>query len=56
MSRKEARAQKLGFVSTTLRLPEDVSEESLLEQIDALNANDFVHGILIQLAFAKAHE
>ena len=49
VSRKEARAQKLGFVSTTLRLPEDVSEESLLEQIDALNANDFVHGILIQL-------
>ena len=24
-------------------------EESLLEQIDALNANEFVHGILIQL-------
>ena len=49
VNRKEARAQKLGFVSTTLRLPEDVSEDALLEQIDALNANDFVHGILIQL-------
>ena len=49
VSRKEARAQKLGFVSTTMHLPEDASEESLLEQIDALNANDFVHGILIQL-------
>jgi len=49
VSRKEARAQKLGFVSTTLRLPEDVSEESLLKQIDALNENPFVHGILVQL-------
>ena len=28
VSRKEARAQKLGFVSTTMRLPEDASEES----------------------------
>ena len=53
VSRKEARAQKLGFVSTTLRLSEDVSEESLLEQIDALNANEFVHGILIQLPLPR---
>lgn len=53
VSRKEARAQKLGFISTTMRLPEDASEESLLEQIDALNANDFVHGILIQLPLPK---
>ena len=53
VSRKESRAQKLGFTSTTLRLPEDVSEESLLEQIDALNANESVHGILIQLPLPK---
>ena len=53
VNRKEARAKKLGFISTTLRLPEDVSEESLLEQIDALNANDGVHGILIQLPLPK---
>ena len=53
VSRKESRAQKLGFTSTTLRLPEDVSEESLLEQIDSLNADDSVHGILIQLPLPK---
>ena len=51
--RKEARAQKLGFTSTTLRLPDDVSEASLLQQIDALNANPFVHGILVQLPLPK---
>ncbi len=49
VARKEARAQRLGFVSSTIRLPSDITEEGLLEQIHRLNSNPHIHGILVQL-------
>jgi len=38
-----------GFRSRLVELPADVGEEALLRQIDSLNADPSVHGILVQL-------
>ena len=48
VSRKETRAKEVGISSHTLVLPESTSLPSLLAEIDALNADPKVHGILIQ--------
>ena len=48
VSRKEKRAQEVGIASRTLVLPESTPLASLLKEIDALNADPKVHGILIQ--------
>ena len=48
VSRKEKRAQEVGIASRTLVLPESTPLASLLKEIDALNADSKVHGILIQ--------
>eukprot|EP00398_MALV-I-01_sp_L67-1_P000336 gene336-260_t len=37
------------FHSVDVTLPDTVSEEELLEKVDELNADDAVHGILVQL-------
>ncbi len=48
--RNKARAaEKVGIRSTTHHLPADTSESALLEFIRDLNAEDDVHGILVQL-------
>lgn len=39
----------LGLVSEVVRLPTETSQEELIEQIEKLNKDDTVHGILIQL-------
>ena len=41
--------QETGMYSETVRLPEDTSQERLLAEIDRLNADDSIHGILVQL-------
>ncbi|WP_010631969.1 bifunctional methylenetetrahydrofolate dehydrogenase/methenyltetrahydrofolate cyclohydrolase FolD [Sporolactobacillus vineae] len=41
--------KEVGINSQLIHLPETVSEEALLEQIDRLNADENVHGILVQL-------
>jgi methylenetetrahydrofolate dehydrogenase (NADP+)/methenyltetrahydrofolate cyclohydrolase len=48
VSRKEKRAQEVGIASRTLVLPESTPLATLLKEIDALNADPKVHGILIQ--------
>ena len=48
VSRKEKRAQEIGISSRTLVLPESTPLATLLKEIDALNADPGVHGILIQ--------
>ena len=40
---------EIGFESTLIRLPETISEEALLEEIERLNAHPTVDGILVQL-------
>lgn len=42
-------AEQVGFKSTTIRLPEQTSEEELLTMIDKLNRDETVDGILVQL-------
>jgi len=54
VSRKEKRAQEVGITSRTLVLPENTPLASLLKEIDALNADPKVHGILIQAPLPSA--
>jgi methylenetetrahydrofolate dehydrogenase (NADP+)/methenyltetrahydrofolate cyclohydrolase len=46
---KGKRADECGFKSVTHRLPADTPEADLLALIDELNADDTIHGILVQL-------
>lgn len=50
---KEKKANKLGFNSEVIRLPETISEEELLEVVERLNADEKIHGILVQLPLPK---
>lgn len=46
---KERECARLGIKSQLVRLPEDVPQQELHAQIDRLNADPAVHGILVQL-------
>ena len=48
VARKEARAKEVGIASHTLILPATATLSTLLREIDSLNADPLVHGILIQ--------
>ncbi|MDT4832025.1 Bifunctional protein FolD protein [compost metagenome] len=50
---KVRETEAVGMRSFEYRLPEDVSEQEVLNGIDALNADDAVHGILVQLPLPK---
>ena len=47
--RKHQAALEVGIGSTDIRLPAETSEVELLERLDALNEDDSIHGILVQL-------
>lgn len=44
---------EIGFESTLLRFPEIITEDALLKEIDTLNQNEKVDGILVQLPLPK---
>jgi methylenetetrahydrofolate dehydrogenase (NADP+)/methenyltetrahydrofolate cyclohydrolase len=46
--KKQKTAEKIGIESRLILLPEDISSDELFAQIDALNADADVNGILIQ--------
>ena len=46
---KEKDCVECGILSQSYRLPEETSEQQLLELIDVLNGNPLVDGILVQL-------
>ena len=46
---KERACADAGVVSRVSRLPAATTQEQLLDQIDELNADDAIHGILVQL-------
>lgn len=46
---KEKACAELGFHSVMEAMREDTTKEELLEKIDALNADEKIHGILVQL-------
>lgn len=50
---KERSCEKVGIASRVIRLPETVEEAEILAQIDALNADPAVHGILVQLPLPR---
>lgn len=49
VSHKQKACEKLGFKSTLIRLPGDVSEEKLSKTLQDLNSDPSVDGILLQL-------
>lgn len=50
---KERECARLGIRSQLVRLPEDVPQQELHAQIDRLNADPAVHGILVQLPLPR---
>lgn len=50
---KEKAAREIGISSEVIRMPENTTEVALLKKIHELNANDTVHGILVQLPLPK---
>src|SRR5699024_560453 len=46
---KEVASKEVGISSEVIRLPESVSETTILQKITELNENPTVHGILVQL-------
>ena len=45
--------EQTGMLSRTIRLPGDVTQAALEAQIDALNADPAIHGVLVQLPLPK---
>lgn len=50
---KKKACEYIGIKSVAYELPEETTEEELLEIIDRLNKDDSVHGILVQLPVPK---
>lgn len=50
---KKRACEQVGFNSYEFALPEDTTEEQLLELVQKLNADDKVNGILVQLPLPK---
>lgn len=50
---KEKASKAAGMVGETLRLPASTTQEELLALVDKLNADDNVHGILVQMPLPK---
>ncbi len=50
---KKRGCENVGFNSWVYELPEDTRQDELLSLIDKLNADDKVHGILVQLPLPK---
>lgn len=49
LSIKKERARELGIAMKTISLPSDISEEKLAREIEKLNDNKHIQGILLQL-------
>jgi methylenetetrahydrofolate dehydrogenase (NADP+) / methenyltetrahydrofolate cyclohydrolase len=50
---KRKACQEVGIHSVLVELPETITEEELLKQIDEFNNDDKIHGILVQLPLPK---
>ena len=50
---KEKTCKSLGMNGETIRMPATATEASLMEVVDALNADPAVHGILVQMPLPK---
>ena len=50
---KERNCQKVGFNSTLLRFDASITENILLEEIDKINKDDSIDGLIVQLPLPK---
>lgn len=50
---KEKSSHEVGFISTTYRFPETISEKELLDAIGFVNDDDEIDGLIIQLPLPK---
>ncbi|MFP3918697.1 bifunctional methylenetetrahydrofolate dehydrogenase/methenyltetrahydrofolate cyclohydrolase FolD [Lysinibacillus telephonicus] len=50
---KQKSCEAIGIFSELVKLPQEVSEQELLEQIRSLNNRNDIHGILVQLPLPK---
>ncbi len=41
--------EKIGITSRVVRLPNDITQQALIEEVEKLNRDDAVHGLLVQL-------
>ena len=46
---KHKSCEEVGIYSEVIEMPEETTKEEMLRKIDELNANDNIHGILVQL-------
>jgi len=53
VSGKKRAAEEIGFNGVELHFPAEVTQEALLAQVRALNADPSVHGLLLQLPLPK---
>ena len=53
VANKQKSCEQIGMFSELIKLPEDISEQALLEQIRELNDRKDIHGILVQLPLPK---
>jgi len=53
VSSKVKACQKVGFNSTLIELPEDITEEQLLDEIELLNKDNDIDGFIVQLPLPK---
>lgn len=53
VANKEKGCHETGIYSEVIRMPEETTKEELLSEIDRLNHDDKIHGILVQLPLPK---
>ncbi|MEK4426026.1 bifunctional methylenetetrahydrofolate dehydrogenase/methenyltetrahydrofolate cyclohydrolase FolD [Solibacillus sp. FSL K6-1523] len=53
VANKQKSCEQIGMYSELIKLPEDTTEENLLDQIRTLNEREDIHGILVQLPLPK---
>lgn len=53
VNNKKKACEYIGIESKSLHLPEDITQKELLAQIESLNKDENVHGILVQLPLPK---
>lgn len=53
VNNKKKACEYIGIKSFSYELPEETSEESLLQLVETLNEDDSIHGILVQLPLPK---
>ena len=50
---KNKAADKVGFYHVNINLEDTISEDALMEEVNKLNNDDRIHGILVQLPLPK---